>query len=591
MNADCPKHQQPLILFCNEPKCQVSICALCIPESHPLHNVVKAESKIEQGKKVLQESATNARQLCKKYVDDCDQLDLAIKRLHTMGNEAIEKVNEEKMILEGNFKSNIQHYARGLCNKIKASMATEEARLFKEKERINTSKKKMNSLVQNWETITNPQMILSEADSATKRISDISDQIKGMSFNEFSIPNFAKGSMEGVAVEKYFGSVSTENFPVRLPQTVTQRGTLEFPEEPTTGQDTCPIKEVNLQMSWDIKVSRDVDLDRRLPWTIRKRIGIKHMCAVGDKIVVYKQNFEQGTLKGSLTGYSINGDILCSSREGHPSLGGVREVTHMVEVIPRNSKRSYLITSHKESNELNIWQLDDKRIHQGDNDAGFFGGGIVGGYPEWLCPAGRGALYLVSGNSPHQSVQMFGVVASKTQDAKKERAQISTKSHKSREIGIADIIGLACVKSPSKEDILVFSSHYDGGALVAKMASNLQTLWRIGQPPSCDFIDVTSMSVDPKQNLLYLVHKDIGNGSCNSLLVYDAEQARVSQIDDYLNDEDEDENEEEDDSEDSYSEDIYKELESVTLCQDRLIVKVRRLEDISVHVYTLKHTK
>ncbi len=586
MNVDCPKHQQPLILFCNEPKCQVSICALCIPESHPLHNVVKAESKIEQGKKVLQESAKTAKQFCRKYLDDCDQLDSAIRRLETIGNRAIERVNHQKRSLEVSFQVAIANFSRDLNTHIRVCMAAEKARLLEEREKIMAEGKKMNSLVQNWETVTNPQMILSEADAAVKKISAISDQIKDISLSEFSIPSFVLGSMEGVSVKNYFGSIAMEKSPVILPPTVSECGTLEFPEEPTTGQETCPIKEISLQMSWDIKDSTGGNSVGNLPWQIKEKIGIKHICAVGEKIVVYKQYLEHSTLKGLLMGFSINGEILCSGRDGHFSLGGVGEVTDMVGIIPRNSNQPYLMTSHRETNELNIWQFDKQRIHQADNDASPFRG-IMGGFPEWICPAGKGILYLVSGKSPHQTVQMFGVVASKPEDSTKERVQISTKSHQPKEVGIAQITGLACVKSPSKEDILVFSSHAHEGAVVAKVASNLQTLWRIGDQEGCEFIDVASMCVDPKRSLLYLVHKNIHDARGNALLVYDAEQARFSQIDDYLEGEDEDE----DDSEDLYSEGIYKELDSVTLCQDRLIVKVRKLEDHLVHVYTLKHTK
>ncbi len=38
--TECDKHRQPHLLYCEEPNCKVSICALCIPESHQGHTVV-----------------------------------------------------------------------------------------------------------------------------------------------------------------------------------------------------------------------------------------------------------------------------------------------------------------------------------------------------------------------------------------------------------------------------------------------------------------------------------------------------------------------------------------------------------------------
>ncbi len=583
-NLECPSHQQPLILFCNEPRCKVSICALCIPESHPLHNVIRIESKAEQGKKILRESSESAKQLRKKYVDDCSQLDLAIKRVHNIGKEVIDAVNERERSITGHLCCQVANYATSLRDKVSAYVSGVKTRLKKEKELISTSERKMNSLVKRWETTTRPQEILSEANAAFKKISEVSNQLKELSISEFRIPQFIPGNRENISVENYFGFVSTENMPLSLPQTISESGTLKFPTESTTGQETSPIKEFKLQMEWRI---RDGRCNNPPLWNIEDGIRITQICAVGDKIVVLKQCEDQSRL----IAFDINGDIVCSTHEGHSSISGKGEVTDMAEVIPENSDMAYLMTSHRERNELIIWQLDKERIEQCRHHIDYTGRKVQGGCPEWICSAGKGNVYLVSGKSPHQTVQMLGVVAAPSPfDTQYNVHPISPKFFESKRvhIGLAEITGVACIKPPNKEDILVFSSSALDGALVGKTASTLQTLWRIGNS-YCDYIIVKNMCVDPKRHLLYLVHEDLYNDQCNTILVYDAERVRFSQVNEI----------DESSYHDSY--DIGAEtIESVAFCQDRLVVKVNkvvegnpgvRANDAIIRVHTLKYTK
>ena len=203
----------------------------------------------------------------------------------------------------------------------------------------------------------------------------------------------------------------------------------------------------------------------------------------------------------------------------------------MAEAIPRNSNEACLITSHKEKNELVIWQLDKHQIHRGDDLVGF-ARDIKGGCPEWICSAGKGSVYLVSGKSPQQVVWKLGVVASNPENVENRRAHISLEFSESKRVGITEIRGLACIptKSPNQEDILIFNSWELGSTLVAKTASTMQTLWRIARSER-DFILVKSMCVDPKRGLLYTVHDcDINDQKCNVIQVYDAERARFSHV-------------------------------------------------------------
>ncbi len=578
-NADCPTHQKPFVLFCNEPNCHVSVCAKCITERHNNHTFIPIESKAEQGKKILQISSKSAKQMCKKYANHCGQIDLAIRRVHNISKESIDVVNEYKMRVQ----ATAEYFADQLSEEITKNMAVEITRLNKEKEKISISEWKMNSLVQSWNAITSPQEILSEASVAVKKILEISDQIKDSPLSEVSIPNFLPTRMAD-RLENPVGSIFMGKMPVILPLSISEYGKLEFPAESTPRQEMSPIRELNLQMSWEIKGGRGRNMDP--PWdylhTNESSIGIRQICAVGDKIVVVKQNGEES----SLIAFNINGDIVCSTREGHSSLRCLWGVTDMAEAIPRNSNEAFLITSHREKNELAIWQFDEQQIYRCDNLVGF-APDIEGGCPDWICSAGKGSVYLVSGKSPEQVVWKLGVVASNPENAGNRRAHISLEFSESRKIGINDVRGLACIKAPNKEDVLVFSSaDLKGGALVAKTASSLQTLWRVDNSEH-DRMWVKSMCVDPKRGLLYTLHdRRINDETCNVILVYDAENVRFSQV-------------------------LAKptgcrglgavEIGRITFCQseDRLVVKVRKEAeeeflfdyDTIINIQELKYTR
>ncbi len=49
----CPKHSQPLLLFCDEPKCQKLICVKCVPRDHAKHHVKDTEDKVKEEKEKL----------------------------------------------------------------------------------------------------------------------------------------------------------------------------------------------------------------------------------------------------------------------------------------------------------------------------------------------------------------------------------------------------------------------------------------------------------------------------------------------------------------------------------------------------------
>ena len=82
----CATHQQPLVLFCDEDTCQVTICALCIPDDHKQHNIVSLRSKAENKKaRILHPKTQKAKDLRERIANQRSKL-----------NEA----NEKKMQLD-----------------------------------------------------------------------------------------------------------------------------------------------------------------------------------------------------------------------------------------------------------------------------------------------------------------------------------------------------------------------------------------------------------------------------------------------------------------------------------------------------------
>ncbi len=85
----CKSHKQPVILFCDEYKCQVAICALCIPEDHAKHEVIKIESKV-----IGYPDLQRLKDLKEKIVHRRKVLDQAHEDVHRIGDEALAILDE-----------------------------------------------------------------------------------------------------------------------------------------------------------------------------------------------------------------------------------------------------------------------------------------------------------------------------------------------------------------------------------------------------------------------------------------------------------------------------------------------------------------
>ncbi len=500
-DTKCATHQKPFTLFCEEPECKVSICVKCLTETHPQHKVADIESKAEQGKKILFEASQSAEHLSKKYADHIRQLDSAFEKLVTTRDMAKERLFEQEKFLI----TKIQKLTMQAQNKMWEHMREQIGRINEEEARFRKAEHDMNVLSQTLESVDTPAEILLKARTAVQNVIDISDTVKNAPLMNISAPQFIPGPTEYIqqlSIENLLGSIVELEVPVH-PHHIEYGGrSLKLPVNWSSLGEIPPFLEYLPDISWDIEDKGEV----------------KQICGLGDNLVVYTETQD----KGSLAIYSTNGEKLCTADDGpytrydFPLLdlkaGGA--VTDMTAVIPRNSNDVYLMTTHGDKDCVSGWDFNVKRIQRGDyyisalninDDSGF-----ANGCPEWICSPGQGVLYLVEGKSPHQKLQLLGVVAPEKNPRRSIQGQrkISLEKNEAMEIGIPEVTGLAFYKSHTNEDILVFKSSAFGGSVVAKRASGLQTLWHL------DNVNVISVCPDPQRNLLHVFeHRQDGRAA------------------------------------------------------------------------------
>ncbi len=465
----------------------------------PLSLNYDIKSKAEQGKKILLQASKNAMELSKRYTDYITQIDSALKRMLIHSDKAYDRLNAQ----ENRFHRLIQAWGEANRRKISEHVWDEITKINREKAKIDKAEKEMKLLVQTWENTNTSEKIISEAKTAVQKVVDLSSSVVNTTATNISAPDFIPGpteTIQGISAFQFFGEFGTENLPVFFPNNKPEDRKLELPLEKPTLMENPPIAECNPQKVFTIQGGGEV----------------KQICSLGDNMVVYSEMQD----RASLSIYNTEGEKLCTADDGEYSrycytLLNLRQggaVTDMATIIPKNSNDVYLMTCHRDKNWLVSWDLDVQRIQQGHYYlTDLLAHSFISGCPEWICSSKKGVLYLVEGKSPHQEVQMIGVLAAKRRKGKgKERVRLSPEFHleETQEIGLPGVTGLACYKSQNKEDVLVFKSSAFGGSVIAKKASNLQTLWQLNN------INVTSMCSDRQRNLLYVLQNGRdGSGS------------------------------------------------------------------------------
>ncbi len=163
----CATHQQPLVLFCDEASCQITICALCIPDDHTQHNIVSLRSKAERKKQViLLPKIQKSKDLREKIANQRSKLNEVNEKIKNMGNNALQKVDkryEELMEMHHNIR-----------DKILTEMVLQSSTILDEEKKFGEAEQKLASLIENWLKLTNPHEILSEVKCADDKISEFS---------------------------------------------------------------------------------------------------------------------------------------------------------------------------------------------------------------------------------------------------------------------------------------------------------------------------------------------------------------------------------------------------------------------------------
>ncbi len=188
----CATHQQPLVLYCNEEDCQIAICAFCIPDNHPRHNVVKIESKGEHLRAELQEKITKAYDLKRKVTYYLNKLSGANEHLTRIGNNAIDSLNHRYDVLN----RALLEARKRIYDKIVCHMLSEGAQKFlRPKFDLEKKGKMLDALIERWENIENPHHALSAITAAESKFReiDIALDLLSKSITFTSVAHFDKG--------------------------------------------------------------------------------------------------------------------------------------------------------------------------------------------------------------------------------------------------------------------------------------------------------------------------------------------------------------------------------------------------------------
>ena len=98
----CPDHEEDMILFCREPRCQKTICPFCLSESHLGHKAV-----------AIQKATNNVlAKLLKKIKLTDRKLNAKLKKVENASNDVMKKTDTNLELLERDKDEMIQRFEK-----------------------------------------------------------------------------------------------------------------------------------------------------------------------------------------------------------------------------------------------------------------------------------------------------------------------------------------------------------------------------------------------------------------------------------------------------------------------------------------------
>ena len=92
----CERHKQPLVIFCNNPECQKSVCQTCVLLKHKDHDVMEIAEKFEELNEDTKDIEQNVSKASKVYNAITEKIEQEKNTISRTTSDALEKIEKTK---------------------------------------------------------------------------------------------------------------------------------------------------------------------------------------------------------------------------------------------------------------------------------------------------------------------------------------------------------------------------------------------------------------------------------------------------------------------------------------------------------------
>ena len=248
----CEKHNRPLTTFCDNEKCQVVLCEICMLREHRDHKIVEIDKKAEQIVRILLKRKENIDAIRADYVTHTQSMREIADEINAETSKTLDAIDNAREILLDQVMKNTEKLKNDTIQmqqkNLKAIKATctdfreikemhQEAGIFIEKVINNSS----------------PYDLVIKKSEIEKEVNDMIDKVKpGRDWlNSYSLPSFNVKDHDDFMSE-VVGKLEEEKKGAPLPENVGKMLKAEYDAEVLRGMK--PV-EAKLSHSWEGSVS------------------------------------------------------------------------------------------------------------------------------------------------------------------------------------------------------------------------------------------------------------------------------------------------------------------------------------------------
>ncbi len=243
----CADHNQPLILFCDNAECQISICALCIPKKHPQHSVVELDSKVEAGQAKLKKALTTCEKLQKEFSEYSTGLDSKCFQIREKAEVAKAAIN----FREQNLHEELRIFCERLRRQVDQESEAERQRLIQEYNTVEGSVRRIVNFKERLKTATSPTSIFQEIVIANKFLKDMDEIQKSFEVKDSSTKRFDTTNgpyFETTPVENFLGLLYEEKEKIKTPNVKVDLEEPIVPKESSTETAEVQVCGLNIKL-------------------------------------------------------------------------------------------------------------------------------------------------------------------------------------------------------------------------------------------------------------------------------------------------------------------------------------------------------